>query len=80
MENRKEGKMKCEWKEKIKKRKGKENEEGREEERLEEKKEGLTCVRPYQFVWRERFFFLWKTYKLCRQGRSRGRFLQQKVR
>ena len=72
MEGRKEGKMECERKQKERKK--------RKKERKEETKEGLTCVHPCQFVWRERFFFLWKTYTLHQQGRSRGRFLQHKIR
>lgn len=58
MENRNEGEMECERKEKkIKKGKDKEKKEGNEERSLEGKKTGLTCVRLCQFVWRERFFF-----------------------
>ena len=52
----------------------------KENEKEKGRNEGLTCVHPCQFVWRERFFFLWKTYTLHQQGRSRGRFLQHKVR
>ena len=56
--------MKCERERKSKmknKEKEKRNEQGTEEERLEETREALTCVPPCQFVWLERFFFLWKT-------------------
>ena len=46
--------------------------------KLKEKKKRLTCVRPCQFVSREKFFFLWKTYTLCPQGRNQDHFLQDK--
>lgn len=85
-ERRKEQRgSKREWKAGRKEKwsvRGKKKKEKRErkKERKEETKEGLTCVHPCQFVWRERFFFLWKTYTLHQQGRSRGRFLQHKIR
>ena len=73
-----EGKTECGRKEKTQKGKEKEIEEETEKKRLKGKKEGLTCVPPCQFVWRERFFFLWTTYTLCQQGRNQDHFLQHK--